>query len=267
MNDLRGSMPVHSGHEKPAGAEHDLDDPTVIPRRRYARWGRIAAVALVAASMTWAIGRDVSKRIESYDIEIASRPQPPLPGFPKPSETVKKNNEIMRLGLVGDLDGMPVPYTAEADGLVSKADGRFLTDLSLEQMARILHVDPASISKPDSHEIDPGAVLFKVQSGTLTPQAKIRSREGRKTQPWYVWSEWVICDFSFTLQKLRAPNEQERAVLTAISRAARQIPPEPGDKFRAIGVNRGEFDHGTIITPGMLPLESRLPPPVPHDEP
>jgi hypothetical protein len=45
-------------------------------------------------------------------------------------------------------------------------------------------------------------------------------------------------------------------VLDAISKAARAIPPEPGDGIRAVGVSRGELERNTVVlSVGMLPLE------------
>ncbi len=264
MNEFRGAECAHPGNVQPFRAEHEGENATAIPRRRYGRWGRIATVALVAVIAVWAIGQAASKRIEDEDIEIASRTQPAAPGFPAETETVKYNN---RKRLVANLNGIAVAYWAEADGLVVKADGRFQTNLSIEEVTAILLVDPASISRPGSPwEIDPDAVLFRAQSGTLTPQAKIRSREMRKQQAWYVFPEWEVHDFAFTLNKLMHPNEEEKMILTAISRAARGIMPAPGDKIRAVGVNRGDFDHGMVITPGMLP-PSAAQAAVPHGEP
>jgi hypothetical protein len=256
MNQFRGAECAHPGNVQPFRTEHEGENATAIPRRRYGRWGRIATVALVAVIAVWAIGQAASKRIEDEDIEIASRTQPAAPGFPPATETNKNNNILMRKGLAPDLNGIAVAYWAEADGLVLKADGRFQTNLSIEEVTAILLVDPASISRPGSlREIDPDAVLFRAQSGTLTPQAKIRSREMRKKQAWYVFPEWEVHDFAFTLNTLMHPNEEEKMILSAISRAARGIMPAPGDRIRAVGVNRGDFGHGAIITPGMLPPE------------
>ncbi len=120
----------------------------------------MAALALVSALLAWGIGKGLSRRIEVDDIKRSSRRQEPLPGFPDPHLVAVYNNEIMRRGLVGDLDGTAIAYMAEADGLVDK-DGGFRTNLTLERMARILKVSGATIAKPDSpREIDPDAVLF-----------------------------------------------------------------------------------------------------------
>ncbi len=88
----------------------------------------------------------------------------------------------------------------------------------------------------------------------------------RREKPWAVFDEWIICNFAFSLNNLRNPSKEQQTILTAISRAATGIPPEPGDKFRVTGVSRGEFDHGVIIKQGMLPLEPLPKAAVPHGE-
>jgi hypothetical protein len=228
------------------------------------RWGRIAAVALVAAVTAWAIGHVASKRIEDGDIEASSERQEPAPGFPASRKVADNNNAIMKRGLVGDLDGTAIAYAAEVDGLVAN-DGRFQTGLTLEPMARILNVGVETISKASApHEIDPDAVLFKVQSGRLTELGKELSRRRRKEQALQgrkrdaVYDDWIVKKLSFTLNRLKHPNEEEGIVLEAISRSARSMMPQPGDKVRAVSVNRGDLESGSVIlTPGMLPLEAQ----------
>jgi hypothetical protein len=228
------------------------------------RWGWLAAIALVGTTAAWATGREVTWRIQNHDIEIASRRQPPAPGFPAPSRRADNNNMIMRMGLVGDLDGQAIAYTIEADYLV--ADGKFRIDLPLEQMAELLRIPPDLLANPRSpYTIDPGAALFRAQAGTLTDSAKERSRKMRRRQvldgkkPDAVVDEWVITDFTFTLDRLKQPNEQEKRVLSAIISAAAETMPRPGDKIRAVGVNGGDLGSGRVaLAKGMLPLEAVL---------
>jgi hypothetical protein len=237
-------------------------DAEIVRRHRYPRWSRVAALALVAAVTFWAIGREASRHIEAHDIETASRRQPPVPGYPPTTPTADNNNTIMRMGLVGDLDGMAVAYTIEADRLVS--DGAFLTDFSLHELASILHISEESLADPAAPgEIDSDAELFRAQSGTLTDRAKDLSRKHRMRQvrdgktPDMVTCEWVITNFSFTLRRLKHPNDQEKVVLSAIILAAAETMPMPGDKIRAVGVNRGDLAYGLIaLSAGMLPLEA-----------
>jgi hypothetical protein len=264
MNELRGPEPAHPGNVQTFGDGHETDDATAIPRRRSARWGRIAAVSLVAAIAVWAIGREAAQRIERQDIEVSSRRQEPAPGFPASRKVADNNNAIMRKGLVGDLDGTAIAYASEVDGLVAN-DGRFQTGLTLEPMARILNVGVATISRPDApHEIDPAAVLFKVQAGQLTEPARELSRKRRNEQALQgrkrdaVYGDWIVKELSFTLNRLNHPNEEERTVLEAISRSARAMMPQPGDKLRAVSVARGDLESGSVIlTTGMLPLEAQ----------
>jgi hypothetical protein len=82
----------------------------------------------------------------------------------------------------------------------------------------------------------------------------------RGEKPWAVYGEWNTPDFSFTISKLRQPNEAEKTILAAISRAAREIPPEPGDRIRDVGTHQSAFDYGPYIPSGFLPLEP-IPPP------
>jgi hypothetical protein len=160
--------------------EPEVDGRT-IRRRGYPRWGRIAALALIAAGTAWGIGREASRRIQDHDIAIASRVQPRAQGFPDEAPIAAHNNMIMRMGLVADLDGRAVAYTAEADGLV--VDGNFRTDFSLRELAAILHVRPESIAHPKSPgEINPDAVLFRTQAGVLTENARRTSRAFRSRQ-------------------------------------------------------------------------------------
>jgi hypothetical protein len=225
------------------------------------RWGRIAAVAVLSAGTAWAAGRVAAHRIQSIDIAIASRRQAPEAGI-RDDPRAAIHRHISRMGWVPNLDGTAVAYAAEADGLVAP-DGRFRTDLSARDAARILHIDQAAIARPDAaDEIDPDAVLFRAQSGTLTAQSKAMSRQRREEQaagglpPDAAVRDWDVRHFAFTLERLRHPDEAERTVLSAIGRSRLLIPPEPGDTIRAIPVNRGDLEDGKVaLWPGMLPPE------------
>jgi hypothetical protein len=247
-----------------AQSEPVTEDVRQTLRTRKPRWGHLGAIAIVGGAAAWAIGREAARRIENHDIQIASRRQPPATGCPVASRTADNNNMIMRMGLVGDLDGTAVAYAIEANHLV--ADGKFQIDLPLEQMASLLRISPDLLANPQSPaEIDPSAELFRAQAGTLTDRAKNRSRRLRKQQmlagekPDAVVGTWVTTDFSFTLNRLRHPNKQENIVLSAIISAAAETMPRPGDKIRAVGVSGGELGPGRIaLAAGLLPLAAAL---------
>jgi hypothetical protein len=97
-------------HENGSERTEPEVDGRTIRRRGYPRWGRIAALALIAAGTAWGIGREASRRIQDHDITIASRVQPPDPRFPAEGPTAAHNNMIVRMGLVADLDGRAVAY-------------------------------------------------------------------------------------------------------------------------------------------------------------
>jgi hypothetical protein len=138
--------------------------------------------------------------------------------------------------------------------------------LPLEQMASLLCISPDLLANPQAPaEIDPNAELFRAQAGTLTDRAKELSRRLRKQQvlagkkPDAVVGMWLITDFSFTLNRLRHPNEQENIILSAIISAAAETMPRPGDKIRAVGMSGGELAPGRIVLAvGLLPLEAAL---------
>ena len=160
----------------------DANGTTRTARQGYhPRWGRISAVAVATAGAAWAIGHEAARRIDNQDIVAASQRQPPAPGFPRPGPTVDHNNALMRMGLVANLDGTAIAYTAEADGLF--VDGQLRTDFTLAELANILRVDPASIaSRLAPAEVDPHAELFRARVGTLTEESKERSRNMRRQQ-------------------------------------------------------------------------------------
>jgi hypothetical protein len=262
MNDLRGPKTAQRGRETSAEAEREADLAMVIPRRRHDRWGRIAAVAVLAAGMAWATGRVASKRVENDGLETSSRYQAPPPEYPKPTRTADNNNALSRMRFVADLDGKVVAYAKEVNGFVS--NGRFRIDLPLKRVADILRISPDSIVNPRApDEIDPDAELFKAQAGTLSESGKERSRKFRTDQlregklPDAAVGEMVITNFSFTLNRLTHPADEEKAVLAAIIHAAAGTMPMPGDKIRAVGVDRGDLEPGFIaVAPGMLPPEA-----------
>jgi hypothetical protein len=225
---------------------------------RFHDWPRIAAIASLAAAGAFVLGHVSSLPIEN-DREVFAASEAPLPGFPPESRTAANNNMIARLGWVPDLDGTVVVYTVEADRLIAR--GRFRTDLSLDELAAALRISAESIANPRSpNEIDPDAELFRALSGVLTDKAKEIDRKCRRELlpgqiPGHVDPEWVIKEFSFTLNRLKHPSEEEKSVLCAIVRAASEIMPAPGDKARATGVSRVGVgrDHRFNLTLGMLP--------------
>jgi hypothetical protein len=265
MSDDRQPESARHGNSQPPPTDHTARDLPGNRRQRPRRWACISALAAVAACAAWAIGRDAAHRIESNDIEIAAQRQEPAPGFPKSSPTVDINNMIMRLGWVGNLDGTAVAYAAEADGLVT-SNGRFRTDFSVDELAEILHLDPTEISQKDSpNAIDPHALLFRAQAGRLTAESKAAARKRRAEQvrerrpPDAASGNWDIREFSFTLERIKHPSAEERAVLAAICQAKLGIMPKPGDSMRAIAVNRGDLEPGKLaFAAGMLPPEKPM---------
>jgi hypothetical protein len=230
------------------------------------RWRRIGVVPIVLVGMASGIGVVFSHHLANN--EGSSRPQPPAPGYPAPTQTEKNNNLASRMGFVRDLDGMVIAYTKEANRLVS--DGRFRIDLPLKPFAEILGVSPDLIAHTGAKDsVDPDAELFKAQAGVLGASGKKRSQELRARQmregktPDAALGEMVITNFSFTLNRLKQPNDEEKIVLSAIIRAAVEAMPMPGDKIRAVPLDRGELERDLVaVKPGMLPLE--LPEPVPQ---
>jgi hypothetical protein len=176
----------------------------------------------------------------------------PLPEFPT-SKTADIHNEPKRTG--PDLDGIAVVFAEEATNLIV-AEGRFRTDLTVEQFSKTLNIEPQSISLPDG-KMNPDAVLFRAQAATLTSIGKAKSLEMRKRQsdpiPWAVYAEWERQDFGFTLNKMRNPSNEELMILNAISRVPPFGRPSAGDGIKATGINRGQFEIQPNITGGMLP--------------
>jgi hypothetical protein len=262
MNELRTAEFAHPGNAQPLAAKREPYAAMAKAPDRYPRLGRLAAVALLAASAVWAIGREAARRIQTNDIETSPRRQPPLPEFPKASLFVDNNNQNARLGFVPNPDGTAVAYAEEASRLVS--EGRWRTDLSLYQLASALNVSPDSIANPQCPgEINPDAELFRARAGRLTESAKALSRDIRRRRllagntPDDIVVEWVITNYSFTLNRLKHPSNAESAVLSAIASSATGILPRPGDAIRAVGVNRGELvDNNVALKPGFLPLEA-----------
>jgi hypothetical protein len=66
--------------------------------------------------------------------------------------------------------------------------------------------------------------------------------------------DWVVTPYSFTLNRLKHPNDEEKSVLAAVVRSATGIMPVPGDKVRAGGVPGGAMEPGRVeLVLGMLP--------------
>jgi hypothetical protein len=268
MNEVRRPESAHPGDELPSEVEHEAVDVTAIRRWRRPRWGSLAAVALVAAVITWIIGREASRRIEHDDIERASRRQPPLEGHPRPSKAAEINNLVAARGLAADLEGTAVIYPEGVCSLVA-TDGTFKIDLSAQGMAELLDLAPHGIAKIGSaSEIDPQAVLFTAVSGRLTERAKVLARRGREEQARLgrpasaVGNEWVKTVHPFSLNSLKSPTPPQKQILDAISRSARVVPRQPGEKFNAIGLpcTWEEVTSGEVtFFPGYLPLESPRP--------
>jgi hypothetical protein len=187
--------------------------------------------------------------------------QSPLPGFPKSKTAEILNRSVetaANMGVGPNLYATAVVFAENATNMLGP-DGQFQTELTRDELATTLDVTPETISTPDG-QINPDAVLFRARSATLTASAIIRSLEMRTKQlanptvPWAVYAEWNTRDFALTLNKLRNPNDEERAILTAICQAPPRGEPKPGDKIRATGMNRGLLESGPVITGGMLPF-------------
>jgi hypothetical protein len=162
-----------------------------------------------------------------------------------------------------DLDGLAVVYPDAVDRLV-RADGSFCTDLSLDHMAKILNVPAATLAKAGSTSgIDPDAVLFRAALGRLSEDSKARSRARRVTEARERRGsltdvyEWVTSERSFTLRALTEPSPEEKAILDAISRAARGVPTPVGQKIKAVGFGRvpEPTEAPFVLTGGLLPRE------------
>jgi hypothetical protein len=217
----------------------------------------MTSIAALATAGAFVLGHVASLPIQK-DREVFAASEAPLPGLPPESRTVANNNLIARLGWEPDLDGTVINYALEAARLVEGE--RFRTDLSLDEMAAALRISVKSIANPRSpDEIDPDAELFRAQSGILTDKSKQIERTFRREQlagkmPGRDDHEWVIKEFSFTLNRLKHPSEEEKSVLCAIVAAASEIMPVPGDKVRATGRSRADFEHRPLkLSLGMLP--------------
>jgi hypothetical protein len=227
------------------------------------RWLKLAALC-VALGTVGLIGREASRRIETHDIEISSRRQEPLPGFPK-NLRADINSIVIRMGWVGNLYGTAVAYAAEADNLVTP-DGRIRSDLTVDEASRLLHLNPVEIAKKGQPlEIDEGAPLFRAQTGQLTPESRERARKRRLEQlanglhPDAATGEWEVREFVFTLRSLKHPTDEEQTILSAIIQSALCRIPKPGDTIRAIPVNRGDIEPGRVaLSAGMLPPEEPM---------
>jgi hypothetical protein len=93
----------------------------------------------------------------------------------------------------------------------------------------------------------------------LTDESKESARAIRRWRltgeiPNRVVEEWVIKEFSFTLNRLKQPSDEETDVLSAIARAASEIMSAQGDKVRAQGMSRSAFENGPVkFSIGILP--------------
>jgi hypothetical protein len=211
--------------------------------------------------MAWVIGYGASQQTGNVTVDVAARREPPPSGFPLATETAMNNNAIMTMGLVGDLDGTAIAYASAANRLV--VHGRLRLDLPPGQLAGLLRVPRESISDPRTPgQIDLNAELFRAQAGMLTQNGKAISRVLRARQvrsgerPSAVFARWVVRRYSFTLNRLKYPNEDEKVVMSAIVLSAGEMMPKPGDGVRAVAVDGSELEDGRVaLTGGMLPLE------------
>ncbi len=231
--------------------------------RRSAFWQRIVAGPIVLVVLVCGFGVILARYIAKSDIGRFARLQAPARESPRAGQTEINNERVASMGLAVDLDGKAVLYPEEVAALVGH-DGSFRTDLSLDQLAAALRIDPRTISKTGSpDEINPGAVLFKVMIGTLTERSKALRREQRTTKRResrptdMLVDEFVKEKISFTLDALKQPDGDQKTILTAISRSARELMVQPGETARAIVTSREAIESGSVeFWPGYLPLEA-----------
>jgi hypothetical protein len=205
-----------------------------MPSPRFSATGAVAVMILVLTT-SWLIVRHGQRP----DIE-ASAPQDRSPDLPPLSPTARNNNEIMRLGMIPDLEGIAVLYSQEAESFID-AQGRFRVEVA--------------------GRFDPDATLFLVHAATLTANARARSVEMRKQhrregeRPGFVFQEWTVRKFAFTSRRLENPTAEERVILESIVRAKMAVMPRPGDGVRAIPFYRDELERGEVgFFPGHLPV-------------
>jgi hypothetical protein len=259
MGKVRGPASALPPMRLSSGAAEGAYKTAASPPTRLHNWAWRVVIAALATAWVSAIGHGASHSSESDRTDIFGAREARLPGLPPESHTVANNNMIAQLGWVPNLDGTAIAYDRQADRLVE--GGRFRTDLSLDQTARALKISPSSIANPRApEEIDPDAELFRAQSGVLTEKSKVSARKYQKQQllegtlPDPIVQECVITEFSFTLNRLKQPSDEEKAVLSAIVRAASEIMPAPDEKIHAVGLPREALEAGRVaVTPGMLP--------------
>jgi hypothetical protein len=216
-----------------------------------------ARVLLIgAAGLFWWFGCEYVHRFGKYS--------PASEGIPKPSPAEVSDNESAKLHLPINLEGTAVAYSQEVAALVS-ADGEFRTELSLNEMASVLKIDPRSIARRGSrNEINPDAALFNAVTGRLSEPAKTRiwrlweTEEYPETRPVPTYpDEWLTVDVPFSLKVLRHPNPEQKMILDAISRSARNLMREPGAKANAVPLlflHAGGRSEAVDFTGGCLPL-------------
>jgi hypothetical protein len=231
---------------------HFLQHDETSVRACLLRWGCFLRSPIVLISIAVIAALFLSDRNDD-PAKLAA----PLPGFPDKPESIKNPNP-WRVG--ADLHGIAIVFAEEAVRLIGE-DGQFRRDLPVDEFARRLVIDVKSISTPDGR-LDPDAVLFRAQRAVLTANGRAKSLEMRRRQihthdiPWAVFAEWGRRDYAFTLNKLLHPSDDEIIILTAIRNAPPRGVATPGDKIRATGINREQFEDVPVITGGMLPLEA-----------
>jgi hypothetical protein len=216
-----------------------------------------------AAGLLWWLAGEYAHRFDQHRIEEKTGYSPPSERRPKPSWAEVNNNETVELHLRVNLEGTAVAYPAQVDRLVD-ADERFRTELSLNEMASVLRIDPQKFAKRRSkNEIDPEVVLFEAVTGRLSERAKARSRQRREIEIREGWPvsafghEWVTAAFPFSLNALRDPNQEQKVVLDAISCSARGLKRQPGAKTHAVALPQDSQGGLGVFKfeGGFLPLE------------
>jgi hypothetical protein len=222
-----------------------------------------AVVLVVVALFGW-LSNQVAHRATQNQVDEQTRYSPPLKEMPPRSREAIINEDAAALHVEVDLDGTAVVYPEQVRGLV-RSDGSFRTDLTLEELARVLNLNARRIATQDSRRINPDAVLFKVRIGRLTENSRASARRHREMEALerrglpFGGYEWASGEESFTLNSLRRPTAAQQAVLNAISRSARLLPRQPGARINAVALeslSKAAEPQPFEFSAGLLPLEA-----------
>lgn len=219
------------------------------------RWTRVGAIPIALVALACVFISTAWRLQPDLVLQAGPRDSPP------PRQTELNNQRVAALGWVPNGDGTAIRHPEEVMKLVTR-DGKFRTELALEPLADLLHIDPRSISLQSfPGKLDPDAILFKVVVGKLSPEskrilrAKQQARRSGSPDAESVTYQFVQQNVCFTLNGLKHPDSNQEMILAAISRAAREIMPVPGEKARAIETSRATIESGNAsFEVGYLPV-------------